>query len=240
MNLLLLQPEQRVTAQQARVTGRQLQHLHAVHGVRTGDRLKVGVRDGAMGEGRIETLDNDEAVLSLALDEAPPQPLPLTLILALPRPKMLRRIIQSVVAMGVKHLVLINSYRVEKSYWQTPWLQPESLAEQITLGLEQARDTGWVTIEQRSRFRPFVEDELAQLAASTRKLVAHPGVTQPCPTGLSEPVTLCMGPEGGFIPFEVGLMAEQGFEAVHLGARILRSETAVPALLGHLFDLSLA
>ncbi|XOZ33051.1 16S rRNA (uracil(1498)-N(3))-methyltransferase [Halomonadaceae bacterium KBTZ08] len=240
MNLLLLQPEQQITPQQARVTGRQLQHLHAVHGARTGDRIKVGVRDGAMGEGRIETLDHNEAILSLVLDEAPPQPLPLTLVLALPRPKMLRRIIQSVVAMGVKHLILINSYRVEKSYWQTPWLQPESLTDQITLGLEQARDTGWVSIEQRPRFRPFVEDELPWIAHSTRRLIAHPGVTPACPAGLSEPVTLCMGPEGGFIPFEVALVCDQGFEAVHMGSRILRSETAVPALLGHLFDLSVA
>lgn len=237
MNLLLLHPEQLVTDARARVTGRQLQHLHDVHGASVGDRLRVGLRDGAMGAGRIEHLDAHEAILAVELNEDPPAPLPLTLILALPRPKMLRRIIQSVVSMGVKHLVLVNSYRVEKSYWQTPWLQPEALADQVTLGLEQARDTGWVTIEQRPLFRPFVEDELTELAADTRKLVAHPGTPTPCPAGLTEPVTLCIGPEGGFIPFEVDLLAAQGFQPVHLGPRILRTETAIPATLGRLFDI---
>ncbi len=240
MNLLLLHPEQLATDDTARVTGRQLRHLHEVHEATPGDTLKVGLRGGAMGTGRIEHLAADEAILTIELTEAPPAPLPLTLVLALPRPKMLRRIIQSVVSMGVKHLVLVNSYRVEKSYWQTPWLQPQSLADQITLGLEQARDTGWVTIEQRQRFRPFVEDELPGIAANTRKLIAHPGTGSACPAGLIDPVTLCVGPEGGFIPFEVDLVRDQGFEAVHLGARILRTETAVPALIGHLFDRSRA
>ena len=237
MNLLLLHPEQLMTDERARVTGRQLQHLHGVHGASAGDRLKVGLRDGPVGEAIIEAMNAHEAVLNLDLTSAPPAPLPLTLVLAMPRPKMLRRITQSVVSMGVKHLVLVNSWRVEKSYWQTPWLQPESLADQITLGLEQARDTGWVTIEQRRRFRPFVEDELPALASGTRHLVAHPGVATPCPAGLMEPVTLCIGPEGGFIPFEIELLQAQGFSPVHLGPRILRTETALPATLGRLFDI---
>ena len=238
MNLLLLHPEQLVTPERARVTGRQLQHLHQIHGANTGDSLRVGLRDSTMGTGRIEHLDAHEATLAIELDEAPPAPLPLTLVLALPRPKMLRRIIQSVVSMGVKHLVLVNSYRVDKSYWQTPWLQPESLTEQITLGLEQGRDTGWPTIVQRNRFKPFVEDELAAITTGSRRLIAHPGSAGACPQGLDEPISLCIGPEGGFIPYEVELIREQGFHPVHLGARILRTETFVPAVLGRLFDIT--
>lgn len=237
MNLLLLHPEQLVTPERACVTGRQLQHLHEVHRARPGDTLKVGLRDGAMGRGQLEHLDDREAILSLELDESPPAPLPLILILALPRPKMLRRIIQSVVSMGVKHLILINSYRVEKSYWQTPWLQPESLDEQITLGLEQARDTRWPAIEQKHRFKPFVEDELATLTEGSQRLIAHPGSATPCPEGQTQSVSLCIGPEGGFIPYEVALIREQGFNAVHCGARVLRTETFVPAVLGRLLAI---
>ncbi|MEQ6885495.1 16S rRNA (uracil(1498)-N(3))-methyltransferase [Salicola sp. Rm-C-2C1-2] len=238
MNLLLLHPEQRSADGCARVTGRQLRHLHDVHGAQAGDHLKVGMRDGPMGEGRIETLTCDEATLSLTLNDAPPRPLPVTLVLALPRPKMLRRIIQSVVSMGVKRLVLVNSWRVEKSYWQTPWLQPEALNDQITLGLEQARDTVWPDVVQRNRFKPFVQDELAAMTAGSRRLIAHPGSTGACPQGLTTPLSLCIGPEGGFIPYEVALICEQGFEAVHLGTRILRTETLVPAVLGRLFEIA--
>jgi hypothetical protein len=56
-----------------------------------------------------------------------PRPLPLTVVLALPRPKMLRRILRALAEVGVKELHLINSYRVEKSYWQSPLLAPTAL-----------------------------------------------------------------------------------------------------------------
>ena len=236
MNLLLLHPDQLTAPERALVRDRQLRHLQEVHQARVGDRLVVGQVNGAIGQGRVESLNPVAAELSIEWHEQPPPPLPLTLVLALPRPKMLRRILQSSVAMGVKKLVLINSYRVEKSYWQTPWLGEESLAEQITLGLEQARDTRWPQILQRPLFKPFVEDELDAMAGDSLRLIAHPTGATACPMAVTQPITLCVGPEGGFIPYEVELMEAQGFSAVHLGPRILRTETAIPALLGRLFD----
>ena len=238
MNLLLLRPEQLTSDTRAQVRGRQLRHMLDVHGAGIGDSLRVGVVNGPIGIAMLTDLTDTEASLEITWQEDPPAPLPLTLILALPRPKMLRRIIQSSVAMGVKRLVIINSYRVDKSYWQTPWLADEALAEQITLGLEQARDTLWPDIVQRKRFKPFVEDELAAMTEGSRRLIAHPGSAAACPQGLTGPVSLCIGPEGGFIPYEVELIRQQGFEAVHLGARILRTETFVPAVLGRLFDIA--
>lgn len=236
MNLLLLQPEQLTAPTHARVRGRQLRHMLDVHRAGIGDSLRVGVIDGAIGQAVLTELSDTEAGLEISWEADPPAPLPLTLVLALPRPKMLRRIIQGVVSMGVKRVVLINSWRVDKSYWQTPWLGEEALGEQITLGLEQARDTAWPDIMQRRLFRPFVEDELAAMTEGSRRLIAHPGTATACPQGLTEPVSLCIGPEGGFIPYEVDLIREQGFEAVHFGPRILRTETALPAILGRLFD----
>lgn len=237
MNLLLLRPEQLTSDTRARVHGRQLRHMLEVHGASIGDSLRVGVVDGAIGNAVLADLTDTQASLEISWDQNPPAPMPLTLVLALPRPKMLRRIIQGSVAMGVKRIVLINSYRVDKSYWQTPWLGEEALAEQIILGLEQARDTVWPEIMQRKRFKPFVEDELGAMSEGSRRLVAHPGSAAACPQGVTEPVSLCIGPEGGFIPYEVDLIRDQGFEAVHFGPRILRTETAIPAILGRLFDI---
>ena len=236
MNLLLLHPEQLTQDQGAIIRGRQLRHLTSVHQAEPGQSLRVGLVNGAIGKGILSELGDTEARLEIEWREQPPAPLPVTLILALPRPKMLRRIIQGSVAMGVKRLVLINSCRVDKSYWQSRWLGESQLAEQITLGLEQASDTGWAEIHQRRLFKPFVEDELAALAGDSQRLVMHPGGDVACPAGLTQPVTLCVGPEGGFIPYEVDLIREQGFEAVHYGPRILRTETAIPAILGRIFD----
>lgn len=235
MNLLLLTPEDCCAPGEARLSGRRLQHVREVHRAAVGDTLRVGLLGGHMGEGRITALDRDEMRLAFTLDQPPPAKLPLTLLLALPRPKMLKRILQAVAALGVPRLVLLNSYRVEKSFWESPWLVPEALRAQLLLGLEQARDTVLPEVWLEPRFKPFVEDRLPALCAGTRALVAHPGAARPCPVAPGGALTLAVGPEGGFIPYEVEKLQAAGFEAVHLGPRILRVETAVTALVARLF-----
>lgn len=234
MNLLLLKPDQ-ITQQTATVSGRQLEHLLVVQRVELGDSVRVGEINGLMGQGIIKTLSAEQATLEINLDAPPPPVTPLSLVLALPRPKMLRRTLQSVTAMGVKKIYLVNSSRVEKSFWQSPFLQPEALEEQMILGLEQARDTLMPEIHLRKRFKPFVEDELGEIIKGSQALVAHPLTEVPCPINCDSAVTLAIGPEGGFIPYEVELLSSMGFEAVHLGPRILRVEVAVPALISRLF-----
>lgn len=235
MNLILLETSDFVAPDHAVITGRRHRHITDVHRAVVGDRLKVGVLNGKIGTARVMAADAERIELEVTLEQAPPPALPLTLILALPRPKMLKRTIQHATALGVKNLYLINAYRVEKSYWQSPWLEQDKLREQCLLGLEQAVDTAMPTIELRKRFKPFVEDELPAIAVDSRKLVAHPVTDTPCPVNIRQQTTLAVGPEGGFIPYEVEKLQEQGFESVHLGPRILRVETALPVLLSRLF-----
>lgn len=235
MNLLLLTPEDCPEPGLARLSGRRLKHVQEVHRAAVGDSLRVGLLGGLMGEGEILFLSREELVLRTCLDTAPPEKLPLTLMLSLPRPKMLKRILQTTATMGVARLVLMNSFRVEKSFWDSPWLAPEVLREQLVLGLEQARDTVLPEVVIEPLFKPFVEDRLPALCHNTRCYVAHPGVSERCPVALNQSLTLAIGPEGGFIPYEVEKLVETGFEAVHLGPRILRVETAVTALVSRLF-----
>ncbi|NWL80803.1 16S rRNA (uracil(1498)-N(3))-methyltransferase [Pseudomonas taiwanensis] len=235
MNLLLLEDADFIAADRARLEGRRLKHLHEVHRAEAGDSLRVGRLGGQMGQGRLLNLEASCAELEVSFDQPPPAKLPITLLLALPRPKMLRRVFQTVAAMGVPRLVLLNSYRVEKSFWQTPFLDPAAIREQLILGLEQARDTVLPEVVIEKRFKPFVEDRLPQLTAGTLGLVGHPGDHPPCPRAVNEPITLAIGPEGGWIPYEVEKLHEAGLQPVQLGERILRVETAVTALLARLF-----
>ena len=235
MNLLLLEAADFVAADRVVLRDRRLTHLHEVHRAEAGECLRVGLLGGQMGQGQLLRLDATEAELKIELQQTPPVKLPVTLLLALPRPKMLRRVLQTVASMGVPKLVLLNSYRVEKSFWQTPFLEPQAIREQLLLGLEQARDTVLPEVIIEKRFKPFVEDRLPQLVAGTRGLVGHPGDYPACPRALSEPVTLAIGPEGGWIPYEVEKLTEAGLQPVQLGDRILRVETAVSALLARLF-----
>lgn len=235
MNLVVLEATDLLEPGLARIDSRRFQHICQVHRVALGDSLRVGLLNGDIGSGKVVALNSDFVELRVALQRPPPPPLSITLILALPRPKMLKRIIQHVTALGVKKIYLVNAYRVEKSYWQTPWLAEEKLREQCLLGLEQAIDTKMPQIELRKRFKPFVEDELPAIAGKSLKLVAHPITGQPCPVDIAEPATLAVGPEGGFIPYEVEKLQRVGFAAVHLGPRILTVETVLPVLIGRLF-----
>jgi len=215
--------------------GRRLQHLRQVHRATVGDRLRVGEVNGLIGEGKILEINDEAAVLKVSLAQSPPAKLPLCLVLALPRPKMLRRILRSVAEFGVAELHLINSYRVEKSYWQSPVLDEGSIREYLLLGLEQSCDTGVPEVRFQRRFKPFVEDDLPGLLEGKRALLAHPGEYPPCPRDISGKTLLVIGPEGGFIPYEVEQLQQAGCETVSLGPRILRVENAIGSVLGRLF-----
>lgn len=235
MNLILLHPEDFGDDGLVSLSGRRLRHVREVHKAEPGRQLRVGVLNGRMGMAELLASDPDRLLLRVTLDETPPPRLPLTLLLALPRPKMLKRILQTAATLGVQRLVLMNSYRVEKSFWDSPFLQPEAIREELELGLEQGRDTVPPEVMLEKRFKPFVEDRLPAMAADSLRLVAHPVTQQACPVAVNAPVTLAIGPEGGFIPYEVALLQAQGFAPVHLGPRILRVETAVTALASRLF-----
>ncbi len=235
MNLLLLEDGDFIAEDRVRLSGRRLKHLLEVHRAEAGDSLRIGRLNGLMGSGQLLQLNEQYAELIVLLDQPAPEKLPITLLLALPRPKMLRRVLQTVSSMGVSRLVLLNSYRVEKSFWQTPFLEPAAIREQLILGLEQARDTLLPEVIIEKRFKPFVEDQLPAIAAGTLGLIGHPGDYPACPRAVTQAVTLAIGPEGGWIPYEVEKLAEAGLQPVQLGVRILRVETAVTALLARLF-----
>ncbi|RUR50763.1 16S rRNA (uracil(1498)-N(3))-methyltransferase [Vreelandella populi] len=237
MNLILLHPGDLDQQGYARIRDpRRLAHLRDIHRATPGDRLTVGVQGGLMGKAALIELTPDQAVFALEpLADIPPPALPVHLVLALPRPRMLARTLEHVTALGVKEITLLHTKRVEKSYWQSPELLPEKIHQHLVLGLEQARDTQLPSIMLSKGFRPFLEEQLPTLLHDRRGLVAHPGMPMECPRGISENTLLLVGPEGGFIPWEVEKLLEAGCQGIHLGPRILRVETAVTALLSRLF-----
>lgn len=232
---MLLLPEDLVAPGLARLTGRRLEHVREVHRAEVGDDLAVGLLGGAMGQGRVLRLEDGVLELDLALDQAPPPKLPLTLVLAVPRPKVLNRVVAAAASLGVARLVLLNAWKVEKAYWASPKMKPENLHEQLLLGLEQAKDTVLPELQLARLFRPFVEDDLPALLAGGTGLLAHPGTGGTAPRALATPITLAIGPEGGWIDAEVRSLLDAGLQPLDLGPRILRTETALAALVGRLF-----
>jgi 16S rRNA (uracil1498-N3)-methyltransferase len=234
MNLVLLYDSDFTASGTAVLRGRRREHVLAVHRVSVGDALIVGLEGGAVGKGVVGGIEGDCIELAVTFDADPPPPITLSLVLALPRPKVLNRVIAAATSIGIKRIALINAWRVEKSYWRSPRLGVENLRMQAVVGLEQARDTVLPEITTHRFFRHFVETELDALAGDSLRLAAHPYATQLCPRDLQQPVTLVVGPEGGFIPEEIESLARAGCQSVTLGGRVLRVETALAALAGRL------
>lgn len=239
MNLILLFPEDFASDGTVRLTGRRARHIHEVHRAKIGESLTVGRVNGQVGKGTVLFVEPDEVRLSATFTEDPPPPSGLDLILAMPRPKVLRRVLQSAASLGARRIVLVGAQRVEKSYFDTPFLEPGELGRNLVLGLEQARDTALPEVLVRRRLRPFVEDELEALwpDATCARLLAHPAAAlglEGCDLGRDSAAVLAIGPEGGWIPFELELLASHGFRPFGLGPRILRVETAVPFALGQI------
>ena len=234
MNLILLQKADFIGTNRVRLLGRRFEHARTILKVTNGKSLQVGLLGGKTGIGTVLSINDNALEIEVLLKHEPPEPLSLTVILAMPRPKVFKRVLQGMTAMGIKQVILLNTWRVDKSYWQTPALKTAAIQEQLILGLEQARDTILPTVHLQQRFKPFVEDSLPAIAANTCALVAHPGSSQPCPVNVSQAVTLAIGPEGGFTTYEIEKLVAAGLTPIHLGNRPLRVETAVPALLGRL------
>lgn len=236
MNIIIIEDHHHVADGRVRLSGRHFDHITQVLKSRVGDQLSVGRLNGLLGKAQVREIGPKWVELTLLeLNTPPPPALPVSIILGLPRPRMLQRTLQTIATMGVQHLHLIQSSRVEKSFWQTPLLNPQTVHEQLIIGLEQGKATQLPTIEYHQRFRPFIDDYSLAGETTANKLIAHPG---PYPTARSvngSQTILAIGPEGGFIQQEVELFRQRGFEPIQLGERILRVETAIPVLLAKLF-----
>lgn len=236
MNLILLEPRDFTGSGQVILRDQRATHIRQVLGSAVGDALKVGLLGGLRGSGLVEQISPGEITLTVTLSAPPPPKLPLTLLLALPRPKAARRILRSATELGVESIVLLNSYRVEKSYWQSPLVDDQHLRAAMLEGLSQSGDTVLPQLHRAKLFKPFVEDQLPQWLNQRTGLVAHPYApprqADATPGG---PALLAIGPEGGFIPYEYEKLLNAGMSGISLGPRILKVETAVPALIGALY-----
>lgn len=236
MNLILISPQEYIDASnRVRLTGRRYKHIREVHKAKTGDTLSVGVINAKIGRGKVIGIDENSVELEIELTDDPPEPLPLMLILALPRPQVIKRVLLCAGSLGIKKIVLLNFFRVEKSLWQSSSLQEAAIREQLILGLEQAKDTVLPEVMLKKSFKKFAEDELPGIIRGTLPLVAHPGSEFLCPQNVKKPVTLVIGPEGGLIDHELKKLVSLGFKPVDLGPRILRVESVVSFIVGKLF-----
>jgi len=235
MNLVLLEDMDFIEPTRVSVTGERFLHVKKIIKAKIGSTLACGKVNGKVGTGRVISMNRNGFEMEVDLNIEPPPPLALTLVLALPRPKMLKRILQSVTSLGVKEIYLINSWRVEKSFWLSDLLETERLERHLKLGLAQAKDTRMPVVTLKRYFTAFAKEELPDLGKNKMRILAHPKTSQACPAGVNKEAVLVIGPEGGFIDQEVDTLTAAGFFPYTIGPRILRVETAVTALISRLY-----
>ena len=243
MNIILIAAEE-MSTDRVILADHRAEHIIKVLRSNQGDTVRIGVIKGRRGGGKILSLtDRAPCRVELVVDlreEAAPRP-PIDLLLALPRPIMLKRIFSQAAALGFGSITLINANRVEKSFWEASLLNEASYRGHLLHGLEQAVDTRLPEVRCFSRFRPFVEDVLpGMMREYSHCLLAHPAGNRALKDVLTcNPgrILLAVGPEGGWVQYEVGRFLEQGFSAFTIGERILKVDTAVISLHGRVSAL---
>ncbi len=236
MNIILV-TEDEITDHIVTLADHRAMHIVKVLQSEEGDTVRVGIIDGGRGIGRVVAINKTRPYsvrLGLQIGNDTALAPEIDVILALPRPIMLKRILSQIAALGVGRIYLIHANRVEKSFWEASLLAETEYRDHLRQGLEQAIDTRMPQVEMHRRFKPFVEDILPEIGRGYRfKLLAHPGGESTLAESLSEDqgrILLAVGPEGGWVDFEVKMFETQGFTSCSIGGRILKVDTAVIAL----------
>ena len=235
MNLLLLDRGEIDTGGGVALSGMRAVHLLNVLRVAPGHQVRIGVLDGPRGTATVQSIADGAVVLRCAFDTEIPARPAIDLLLAVPRPKVMRRLWPQIAALGVGQIILTNAEKVERNYFDTHILAPETYRPLLIEGLQQSRDTRLPVVSIHRQFKVLVEDRLDTLFTSGLRIVADPSATTPLTavvrSSAAGRMLLAIGPEGGWNAFELGLLQAHGFQPAGMGPRTLRTDTACVALL---------
>lgn len=234
MNLILFDTNDIRADATVDATGVQARHLITVLKVTPGQQVRIGVIDGSTGVGTVTSIGDGRVTMDCAFEADPPERPRVDLLLALPRPKVMRRLWAQLSALGVGQVILTNASKVERDYFDTHLLEPNGYRPLLLEGLQQARDTRVPVVSVHKQFRKLIEADLDGLFPEGRRLVADPNGQGSIADTLgrsTERVLLAVGPEGGWNNFELSLLQAHRFTPVTMGTRTLATTTACIALL---------
>src|SRR5262249_21992827 len=175
VNVILLEPEEVNPEGEVTLTGPRARHVRDVLKPGPGQMVRVGMLNGSLGSAAV-TLSADRGVsLRCTFTSERPSRPRVDLLLAVPRPKVLRRLWAQLAALGVGQIILTNAERVERNYFDTHVLTEACYRPLLIEGLQQARDTWLPRVSIHKQFRILIEDHLTALFPRGHRLVAHPG-----------------------------------------------------------------
>ncbi len=264
MNLILIFPEELTPENCVLLTDRRAVHIRSVLRAEPGKKLRIGLLNGPFGQGRIDAVSERSVLLSCEWEaDVRPQP-PIDLLLAMPRPKVLKRLWAQFAALGVGRIFITNADKVERYYFDTHILSPDFYTPRLIEGLQQACDTRLPEVTIARSLKTFLENGFFSecegespvpqqpVPGIGQKLIADPSggrSLSQCLADFSVPdiaaaprgaasrrCCLAIGPEGGWTPYELDLFGQHGFDLFGLGPRILRTDTACIGLISLLAE----
>ena len=259
MNRLVVWREECEEQGRVTLTDRRAEHIRTILKCEPGDTLRAGFANEAIATGTVISVDKERCIVELR--ENPDEPLPpapmIDVILALPRPRFLERILPQLPPLGVRKLFLCGSDRVEKSFFGSQLLKRENYFSVLVEGVEQSGGIIVPEIRVERSLRRLLQEVAKDYEC---KLVAHPsstsslrgipklqsrghpqrgdesskGIELDCfgiPRNDKNGLLVAIGCEGGWTERELVWMEEAGFTRFSLGERVLRTDTACVAVL---------
>ncbi len=236
MNLLVIPPELPDADGIFSVDGEHAEHIFCILHAKPGDSVRTGLLGGKIGLASVLESTRRKAVLQLkSADRLPPPPSNIIPLIALPRPQSFKKTLHFIASSGIRRAVFFHSAKTEKSYWSSSAMEPQAIRSVLLEGLEQGCTTILPELTFFRTFRElFASGLLEELTRTTLPLIAHPVNAAPCPAAVDSPVSLVIGPEGGFTPEEVDQFTSASFRCITFGPHILRVEFALSYLAGRL------
>lgn len=244
MNSVIFFKEELIAPDTVLCSGARARHLFETHELRAGREVQVALYQGQRGRGTVTEAATDRVVLKIALNLPPLTRQHTEVVLAVPRPQTIKKVLLSCAQLGIAAVHFIKSENVEKSYLQSKSLRAEEIEREVLKGLEQSGDSIPPEVAVHRSFRQFCGELLPQrlklLGGSCKRFIAHTDQNSSEALSLGAaldpqyPVVVAFGPEAGWTPAELERFRELGFSVVGLGERILRVETALVFLLGQI------
>ena len=138
MNVILLHPDE-LNGELAELADERARHMLKVLKAVPGQNLRIGVLGGPLGSGTVLAVDNGVVSLHCVFEEEPPPKPRIDLVLAMPRPKVMKRLWAQLAALGVGRIVLLRAEKVERFYFDSHVVEPGFYAPLLIDGLQQAR-----------------------------------------------------------------------------------------------------
>lgn len=210
-------------------------HLLKVRRARPGDEVTVFDGEGNLWECLLQKTEGSSANLAVLRHHRAERPrCEVTLAQALPKGKILERIMQKATELGASRIQPLTTQRCEADI--SPGRHDSKISKWRKIAVEACKQSGNPFLPQINA-PAKIEDYFSSLSADSLKIMASldpQDRIKQIDIGGNPPneAVILIGPEGDLTDNEYALARQYGFRPVSLGPNVLRVETAAVVALG--------